>query len=494
MAVKLFASVTLNHKYANFFSHRYYATTPGLMPSKKEYSMISNHINQGRLIPISLPKIQLRFEHLLGGLCNLDGPSLAASSTTISNILDKMRLFYQDNINIRTCACCDADFCLSEVRTFLLSENAPICSTLRLLLPWQPDIPQELKDLYDVGLDYLKGIALSKAGILPPTPQYPEPRIQICSSCEVSLNDKHNLSKRLPPKMSLANNMATGWLPEHLAAASVAELRLTSISSLTCVISGWGRKTTARSSKLYSHVLSMLSKMGPAAKALPRRVLPEEIQVIFGHASDSDKSKAKQRFLSVSVSRVEELILFYKKYNRIYKDIDIDATALHTLGDSLDPNSHLIDDPENINLVSDAAKDADRVGTTSIPTTSDVPHAGEYDDDELVETNSFFVRPSSDNLRQHEDVHVSIAEKDSSSSSSLSSSSSSSSKTCSNITPLKDPTRFQVLPSNVADNQFDSDCCGRTFPHLFPYGEGLPFQTRRVSVCIVFLLCFYYFH
>ena len=273
---------------------------------------------------------------------------------------DKEHYFRPESLEMRACACCGELTFLNKSKVVVIDDAW--ARLMRDRLPWTEDIPQGLRDDYDLSKqagaawDFLSGVPLSERGIVS-IPAGP-PRLRFCLPCFGSLNDDRC---RLPPRKAFANGWAIGKLPVELLDTTWAEWRLVTIAPVCGLVKVVGRDRL----KTYSHLIANLAQKGPPITNFPRDLPGSDFSVIYSGANEGDKTQARQKFHRVRRGKVGAFFSILKRQSKVYRDCRLSAENLAAIPEDGEGGG-IEDDGDDNSLIATAAVQADRVG--SVPT------------------------------------------------------------------------------------------------------------------------------
>ncbi|CAF1366873.1 unnamed protein product [Adineta steineri] len=169
---------------------------------------------------------------------------------------------------------------------------------------------------------------------------YQENNVNMCILCQKCSN---GLSKEHIPKFSVANNMWLGDVPLELQGLTIPEEKLISLHRHnSCIIklqSPFHSMATAEGA-LKSNCITFLQNTPNIVNSLPLKLadLCDTLKVIFIGARPPERLQLK-RILTVRKKKIVEALRWLKKYNILYKNIDINLDNIAQLPEDDIPES-----------------------------------------------------------------------------------------------------------------------------------------------------------
>jgi hypothetical protein len=173
---------------------------------------------------------------------------------------------------------------------------------------------------------YQDGIILYKDGL------FQENKMEMCTFC-VKCHDA--LSKEQIPKFSAANNMWIGDIPVELQGLTIPEEKLISLyRHNSCIIklhSPFHSTTTAQTA-LKGNCITFLQNMPNIVNSLPLKLddLCDTLKVIFIGSRPPDRVHLK-KVLPVRKKKIIQALQWLKKYNVLYRNVDINLQNISQL-------------------------------------------------------------------------------------------------------------------------------------------------------------------
>ncbi|CAF3838431.1 unnamed protein product, partial [Adineta steineri] len=161
---------------------------------------------------------------------------------------------------------------------------------------------------------------------------YQENNVNMCLLCQKCSN---GLSNEQIPKFSVANNMWLGDVPLELQGLTIPEEKLISLHRHnSCIIklqSPFHSMATAQGA-LKGNCITFLQNTPNIVKSLPLKIadLCDTLKVIFIGARPPECLQLK-RILTVRKKKIVEALRWLKKYNILYKNIDINLDNIAQL-------------------------------------------------------------------------------------------------------------------------------------------------------------------
>jgi hypothetical protein len=228
------------------------------------------------------------------------------------------------------CAVCGENQQGSSTKTIAAAQF--LQSYHEFLKPW-PEVDELFEDnpvLLDYGEPLLNGkVLLEPLGV--ECTEESGTNVHVCKRCYQFLE-----RGKTPPR-SLANGRwnGIGFLPKELADLTVAERVLCGLtrSRIHLVRLGFAHVTDkVKKYALHGHVISFPQDPGPAVRALPRPVseLTDTIRIVFV-GSELPSHKVIERYTLVRRSKVLAAIRWLKRFNHMWRDVEIDVDALNAL-------------------------------------------------------------------------------------------------------------------------------------------------------------------
>jgi hypothetical protein len=255
------------------------------------------------------------------------------SESDESRIYDEVKTAFA-SMKEHVCAVCDNLVLANECSRKHLSKMTPkFLDKMKKKLAFPSDLNALNRACYDVSSisKLLDGIMLSKEGIEVNGPNVI--LITFCKSCEKNID---NNSSKNPPKFAIANGLWIGRLPEEFDDTTKTEHTMMNLaqsnSFVMTVIGGYNRKMS-------SHAYSFLSKPTVPAAMLPRDILATgEIKVGIGGCLTAYQKMVLRKKFSVRVDRLRSLGQFYKNWNHLYENVE-----MNSLNDELENiDSHIV--------------------------------------------------------------------------------------------------------------------------------------------------------
>ncbi|CAF4052892.1 unnamed protein product [Adineta steineri] len=169
---------------------------------------------------------------------------------------------------------------------------------------------------------------------------YQENNVNMCILCQKCSN---GLSKEQIPKFSVANNMWLGDIPVELQGLTIPEEKLISLHRHnSCIIklqSPFHSMATAQGA-LKGNCITFLQNTPKIVNSLPLKMadLCDTLKVIFIGARPPERLQLK-RILTVRKKKIVEALRWLKKYNILYKNIDINLDNIAQLPEDDIPES-----------------------------------------------------------------------------------------------------------------------------------------------------------
>ncbi len=364
--------------------------------------------------------------------------------------IDLKRQIYEDaraqiglsKVEKVTCAICDCSWPKQSITSTYVT-NAKAQKWRQRLKPIR-DLHPQLLQHYDISdlIPRFSGMLLSRMGVERNSGKLPTGNIYVCQSCARAMS---NQSKN-PPKFAIANGFEIGDLPASFTNISVAEKRLSSITSLAVPLTVFrGGKHTV----LTGHVYVNTMDPSPIYLRLPQ-ILPESahkfIVVIAGRLTPAQQISGLKKY-TCRVKIVKDLLEFYISHNSVYKayGISVNTETLNHISEQggsavLDVTSEVC--PEKI-----AKLDEQGLGVRN-PSHYTIA-LSEEEEVQYRETASVFVDQCPTTTVESLDL-------------------------------AKNTVLVRTQGKFVSD--YDRDILAMAYPHLFPYGEGHPGTTRKVAV------------
>ncbi|CAF1475686.1 unnamed protein product [Adineta steineri] len=161
---------------------------------------------------------------------------------------------------------------------------------------------------------------------------YQENNMNMCILCQKCSN---GLSKEQIPKFSVANNMWLGDIPVELQGLTIPEEKLISLHRHnSCIIklqSPFHSMATAQGA-LKGNCITFLQNTPNIVNSLPLKMadLCDTLRVIFIGARPPERLQLK-RVLTVRKKKIVEALRWLKKYNILYKNVDINLDNIAQL-------------------------------------------------------------------------------------------------------------------------------------------------------------------
>ncbi|CAF1325294.1 unnamed protein product [Adineta steineri] len=169
---------------------------------------------------------------------------------------------------------------------------------------------------------------------------YQENNVNMCILCQKCSN---GLSKQQIPKFSVANNMWLGDIPVELQGLTIPEEKLISLHRHnSCIIklqSPFHSMATAQGA-LKGNCITFLQNTPNIVNSLSLKMadLCDTLKVIFVGARPPERLQLK-RILTVRKKKIVEALRWLKKYNILYKNIDINLDNIAQLPEDDIPES-----------------------------------------------------------------------------------------------------------------------------------------------------------
>lgn len=176
--------------------------------------------------------------------------------------------------------------------------------------------------------------------------------------CSVCLKCYQALSKNRIPKFSPSNNAWLGDIPAELNDLTIPEEKLISLyRHNSCIVKLYSpfRAVTTAQRALRGNCITFLQNIPNVASSLPLKPedLSETLKVIFVGAYPPKRIELR-KVLTVRKKRVVDALIWLKKYNILYQNINIDLENIAQLPED--------DIPEAILLTMEQ-----RIGSDEIP-------------------------------------------------------------------------------------------------------------------------------
>jgi hypothetical protein len=169
---------------------------------------------------------------------------------------------------------------------------------------------------------------------------FKENKMDMCTFC-VKCHDA--LSKEQIPKFSAANNMWLGDIPIELQGLTIPEEKLISLyRHNSCIIklhSPFHSTTTAQAA-LKGNCITFLQNVPNIVNSLPLTLddLCDTLKVIFIGARPPDRVHLK-KVLTVRKKKIIQALQWLKKYNVLYRNVDINLQNISQLPEDDVPES-----------------------------------------------------------------------------------------------------------------------------------------------------------